>query len=222
MHIIYLLRIAVVKSLLLVGACQSQPYNDAYCPQKGHFEMADANRLYIFGGSQTANLPAFMGGIGINVFRDYHIKLTYHRGSGIYDADFLMSLCGDCIRLFEGLWLGFGREFRMPLSKNYGLFANAFAAYGLEAVRYGGVTNRSEAPFFFNPSVKPQLSLGVYLNRFDVFAGVNYFMWLPQAMTEKRYPINHALNGNRLIWDVDLHPGRSGFAFIYGVRVFLF
>ena len=196
---------------------QSSSFDDA-CFQRFLRNSRQKRTLFVDHGLQIGPIIALQSSLGYKFLHQNMVLLSYQIGRQEYDSDYMIPLCRECIFFFHGLWLGYGYEFFRPMDFRSGFFVNPILWAGSEFVANNGLVVMSDSPFLMNPAIRPELLIGYYHSKVDLFAGVNYYHWLPMATTISGNALVDEQTGERLKWDQELFPGRKGVNFVLGIR----
>lgn len=201
-----------------VKASFQTSYFDDDCFQRFLRNSRQQRTLFVDHGLQIGPIIALHSSLGYKFLQRHMALLSYQVGRQEYDSDYMIPLCRECIFFFHGLWIGYGHEFYRPLDFGSGFFVNPILWAGSEFVANNGLVTISESGFLMNPAIRPEILFGYYRNKVDFFAGLNYYHWLPMAMTTAGNALVDEQSGEHLKWERELFPGRKGVNFVVGIR----
>jgi hypothetical protein len=203
------------------GLFQSSSFDDDCFKQ--FFRRGRPKRtLFLDHGLQAGPITALHTSLGYRFWERHMLLLTYQVGRQEYDSDYMIPMCRECVFFFHSLWLGYGFEFVRPLAHGSGLFLNPLVHGGSEFVPNRGLLPWSNSAFIMNPALRPEIVVGYYRRKIDIFVGLNYTYWFPIAATIKGNALVDEQTGQPLEWDRELFPGRKGFNGFVGIRYTIF
>jgi hypothetical protein len=216
----YRLAILLLVATLLTGP---QPVAGIDpCLNAFHKTGRQNRTIFLDHGLQMGTIHSLYSSVGLKFFRQHMIMAGYQVGRQEYDSEYIIPLCRECIFFFHGLWAGYGFEIVRQLSHDTGLFVNPQVWGGAEFVANRGLLPLSNSAFLMNPALKPGLLLGYYHRKLDIYLGLNYIHWLPEAKTTRGNALVDEQTGQPLKWEMELFPGRKGLNVFAGVRYTVF
>ncbi len=180
-----------------------------------------ARTAYVDLGFQYGGIQALNAGVGL-AYNDIMFSVNYGRSQQGYKSTFFRSSTTQTV-VFNQLMVGLGYNYVINTKiGNAGVFINPFLQGGVEFADNNRLLNNNSINHIKNYFIRPQLLIGVNIQRFDFFAGTTYSAWLTPGMTDKRYGMVQGTTEKKIYWSEDLFKGREGFAVIVGARIHLF
>ncbi len=203
------------------GLFQSSSPDDP-CFQRFQRRGRPKRILFLDHGLQAGPIIGLHTSLGYKFWKRSMLLLTYQVGRQEYDSDYMIPMCRECVFFFHSLWLGYGFEWVRPLDHGSGLFFNPLIHGGSEFVANRGLLPWSNSAFIMNPALRPEIVVGYYRRKFDIYVGLNYTYWFSLAMTSRGNALVDEQTGEPLAWDRQLFPGRRGLNGFAGVRYTIF
>lgn len=186
-----------------------------------HQTAAFFDRVFLDLGYQFGSIEAFQIGIGIYVFQGIWAQASYGNSREEYIGEFYTDI-GKAYELsFNSFSFGVGYDHYYPLGDRTGLFVSPALSMGIETTRNNGMISNDAISSMMAQVLKPAVNAGFYyFERGAVYVGLNYSAWVSPAMNQDRMPLENGITGRSAKWNKELFPGRKGFGFSTGIKLF--